>query len=809
MQNVTRDPEPMLVHGKLETAPSANPGAIVQGESYRFTVLTPELIRMEFSDTGNFEDRATQIVLNRNFPVPDFKVTDREDRLEIMTGRLHLVYDKRPFSRHGLSVSVRNRSGHLMGVYRYGEWPEDLRGTARTLDNADGAIPLERGLLSRGGYSLIDDSRSLLLEEDGRVEPRGREDVDLYLFGYGHDYLDCLRDFYRLCGRTPLLPRYALGNWWSRYYKYTDEEYKALMERFERERIPFSVAVLDMDWHLVDVDPEYGSGWTGYTWNRELFPDPQGFLNWLHEKGLRVTLNVHPADGVRAFEESYPAMAAELGKNTEIGEAVEFDMTDPHFLRAYFKYLHHPREEEGVDFWWIDWQQGGVTKIPGLDPLWMLNHYHYLDSGRRGKRRLTFSRYAGLGSHRYPVGFSGDTIVTWESLDFQPYFTANASNAGYGWWSHDIGGHMLGGKDDELAARWVQFGVFSPILRLHSSASPFNSKEPWRFSKPAEDVMKEYLRLRHRLLPYLYTMNRYASREGLPLIRPMYYHYPEQHDAYDVPNEYFFGTEMIVCPITKPADPKTGVAEFQAWLPEGVWIDFFDGRVYDGGRRLSLYRGLETIPVLAKAGAIVPLADLTEYTGSVDNPRSLEMKVFAGADGQFRLWEDEGDTAEDLDSNWCETEMSLQWGESASFTIMPAKGNLAAVPEHRNWKLSFVGFGYKDIAVTAGDAACEAEVAYDEQSRTLTVNVRDLPVSEVLNVTFMESRIAAQSVEHEVFTLLDRAQIEFLLKERVYQVVKGSATPAALLATLASMKLESSLYGAICEIVSAKINSNS
>ena len=133
-------------------------------------------------------------------------------------------------------------------------------------------------------------------------------------------------------------------------------------------------------------------------------------------------------------------------------------------IRDSFKYLHHPNERNGVDFWWIDWQQGSNSKIEGLDPLWMLNHYHYLDNKRNGKRGLILSRYAGIGSHRYPIGFSGDSVISWDSLDFQPYFTANASNVGYGWWSHDIGGHMNGIKDDELATRWVQFGVFSPIM---------------------------------------------------------------------------------------------------------------------------------------------------------------------------------------------------------------------------------------------------------------------------------------------------------------------------------------------------------
>ncbi|QSF47887.1 DUF5110 domain-containing protein [Paenibacillus tianjinensis] len=790
---------------KLQVRPSANTDAIIQGDCYRFTVLTSQLVRLEYSAAGIFEDRATQTVVNREFTVPEFRIIDHGNKLEMITQHLHLSYDKQPFSRHGLSVRVRNGSGHLMSVWNYGDTPLDLGGTARTLDNADGAIPLEPGLLSRSGYTLVDDSISLLLEEDGQVTPRAVEGQDLYFFGYGHDYLACLKDFYQLCGPTPLLPRYALGNWWSRYYRYTADEYKALMERFEQEQIPFSVAVIDMDWHIVDVDPQYGSGWTGYTWNRELFPDPGQFLSWLHERGLHVTLNVHPADGVRAFEDPYLAIAAELGMDPERGDAVEFDITDPKFLQAYFKYLHHPLEEEGVDFWWIDWQQGGVTRVPGLDPLWMLNHYHYLDSERRGSRPLTFSRYAGLGSHRYPVGFSGDTIVTWKSLDFQPYFTANAANAGYGWWSHDIGGHMQGYLDDELVMRWVQFGVFSPILRLHSSASPFNSKEPWRFNPVAESVMKASLTLRHRLIPYLYTMNRYASRDGLPLVRPMYYHHAEQPEAYDVPNQYYFGTELIACPVTRPADRRTGVAEFKAWLPEGRWIDFFSGRVYDGGRSLALYRNLESIPVLAKAGAIIPLADLTGYTSSVANPQQLEVRVFAGSGGSFQLWEDAEEAPEDREENWCCTEMTLSWEEAARFTIGAARGNLAAVPSRRSWKLCFMGMADTQVRVLVGGEEAGAVSGYDDASHTLTVVITEVATDTAIEVDFAGAMLAENRVEADVFALLNRAQIEFQLKERIFGLVKSSASPAAALASLAALKLEHSLFGALCEILTARI----
>ena len=423
-----------------------------------------------------------------------------------------------------------------------------------------------------------------------------------------------------------MLPRYALGNWWSRYHPYTAEEYIALVDRFRAEEVPLSVAVIDMDWHLVDIDPKHGSGWTGYTWNTELFPDPKQFLADLHERGLATSLNVHPAEGVHAHETAYAAIAERMGVDPHSELPVSFDPTDPDFIEAYFEELHHPLEGEGVDFWWLDWQQGGVTKIPDLDPLWLLNHFHFLDSGRgpSGDRRpLTFSRYAGIGSHRYPIGFSGDTVISWESLDFQPYFTATASNAGYGWWSHDIGGHFKGYRDDELATRWVQLGVFSPVNRLHSGLNPFNTKEPWRFPPAAEHVMTDFLRLRHQLLPYLSTMNLRAHTDGEPLVQPMYYDHPDDLSAYDVPNQFMFGSELLVAPITTPADPATGLGRVKAWLPEGTWTDVFTGLTYTGGRTIYLHRDLSSIPVLAKAGAIVPMVPADEPAGRAPrSPRS-------------------------------------------------------------------------------------------------------------------------------------------------------------------------------------------
>lgn len=788
---------------RIKTEGHAEDAAIIQGEKYRFTVLTEEMIRLEYCEDGQFEDRATQCVIDRKFKVPEYQVIENEESLEIITDKIHLVYNKQKFTDYGLSVQVRGNISVYHSIWHFGEEATDLRGTARTLDEADGAIELEHGIISRFGYGILDDSRSLVITEDGWVEPRKEDCIDIYFLGYGHEYEHCLKDYYHLTGKTPLLPRYALGNWWSRFYRYNDQEYKALMTRFEKEEIPFSVSVIDMDWHLVDIDPKYGSGWTGYTWNKELFPDPKEFMTWLHDHGLKVTLNVHPAGGVQAHEEKYKEMAEAMGREWEKEEPVNFDVTDQKFLKAYFEYLHHPNEEEGVDFWWLDWQQGGLSKIPGLDPLWMLNHYHYLDSGRRGKRRLTFSRYAGMGSHRYPVGFSGDTIISWESLAFQPYFTANASNVGYGWWSHDIGGHMKGYRDEELSTRWIQFGVFSPIMRLHSSNSAFTGKEPWNYNAVSENIMKRYLKLRHEMIPYLYTMNYHASHDGQPLIRPMYYLEPEQPEAYEVPNEYYFGTELVVCPITEPTDKAAGTACVKAWIPEGKWYDIFSGLKYDGGRMLELYRSLEDIPVLAKEGAIIPLTDLTEYTNSVENPKELAVKIVPGKKNAFILMEDTGDTCEDKEENWAQTK--LEWINENEFIIHPANGNLDVIPKRRTWKMEFYGIADVDnLEVTVGGKAIETERIYDEKRHICQVNIPETEVTEQITISFSKGYLLRENNKPaEIFALLYQAKIEYEVKEKIYAYMKEGKTSSEVLGIIQAMHLPDSVYGMLSEVLLA------
>lgn len=796
----------------LEMNPKAKEENIIQGENYRITVLTPRLIRLEYQEENTFIDHSTQVVFNRDFAACDFEVKDTEEELQIITEALHLIYNKREFSPNGLSIQVRGNVSVYFSLWHYGETGYNLGGTARTLDAVDGSCELEDGILSQNGFAVLDDSGSLLLTDDGWVTPRNSKGQDLYFFGYGRDYKGALKDYYYLCGKTPMLPRYALGNWWSRYYRYSEESYKDLILRFEREQIPFSVAVIDMDWHLVDIDQKYGSGWTGFTWNRELFPNPEKFMEWLHEHNLKVTLNVHPADGIRAHEEMYLQMANALGRDVAKEAPLQMDVTDRTYMEAYFKYAHHPNERDGVDFWWIDWQQGTASKIEGLDPLWMLNHFYFLDSGRDGKRPMTFSRYAGPGSHRYPIGFSGDSIISWESLRFQPYFTATASNIGYGWWSHDIGGHMCGYKDDELAVRWLQFGVFSPIMRLHSSNSEFNGKEPWRYSPEACEVMKQFLRLRHAMIPYLYSMNYRNYEKDVPLIEPMYYEHTEEADAYRVPNQYYFGSECIVAPITSPRDLHIGLACQQVWLPEGNYMDVFTGLFYQGGRILNCYRSLDALPVFLKEGAIVPF--MNEMEAVEVNPDTVRIMVFPGKSNVFEFYEDDNVSIAYEKKHYVKTlfelkELAVNGAETqnAKLKIYPASGELSLIPEYRNYELEFWGNRFEDAKIYL-DGYLLAEDKYrvedlqDARGKRIRVKLSDIAVTSEIQIQFCHETLHMnQNVTERCFSILNKAQIAFEEKDRVYQIIKADMPVAVKLNTLLGVQTNPVLIGALSEVL--------
>jgi len=777
--------------------PLADPRAVVRGNNYRITVLTGRLLRLEYAADGTFRDTATQMAICREFPVPDYTVSESEQGLTLETAYVRLRYNRQAFSSAGLSVELKGDFAFSGSVWHYGDPPDTLGGTARTLDEADGEIPLGNGIQSFRGYSVLDDSASMGMDETGRLLPARPAGEDLYLFAYGHDFPSAIRDYLRLSGGIPVVPRFALGNWWSRYYPYTQQEYQQLMERFRQEGIPLSVAVLDMDWHVTEIDPKYGSGWTGYTWNRAKFPDPEKLLAWLHAHGLKVTLNDHPADGIRPCEELYPQMAEAMGRDPAEGESFPFDAADEKRIRALENAVLAVHEKTGVDFWWLDWQQQGGTSDPGMDPLFVLNHTRYLHALETGHPALILSRYGGPGSQRYPVGFSGDTCITWESLDFQPRFTATAANIGYGWWSHDIGGHMHGAFDPELTVRWVQFGTFSPVMRLHSSNNPFMNKEPWMFSTEKAEIMKNFLRLRHRLVPWLYSQNVKCSTEGSILLRPLYYECPDDWSLYfRKRNQYLFGDCLTVCPVTRPIDRETQLGEAEAYLPEGTWTDFFTGLRYRGGRQLRLYRPLSGMPVLAKAGGILPMNGNSELENGTDLPERILLRMFPEDSGETELIEDNGLLPADPAYRRVVTRIRMERGNGLTVEILPPEGDVTLLPARRRFTVELNGVA----DILPDPAGCEYTPSYDAERRALSLEL-DAPSCRLAWEVFPEA--PAPDRTGLIREILRQAQVAYDLKNGIMDAVRKHTDPAELAAELHALAVPGGLFGAILEIMTA------
>ena len=729
---------------EIDCSPVAHKSHTIVRKNVRFTVITPCLLRVEVQPKGKFCDEPTQSVWFRDFCEPEFKVNESRDTIEIKTTKANFLYS---FKAQKM-LRVKLRDGRVVTNYTSG----NLKGTCRTLDITAGIITLGDGVCSKNGVAILDDSDTLVLKKDGSILPRANKEKDEYFFAYGNNYIGATTDLYKLTGKVPLIPRYALSNWWSRYKAYSQDEYLSLMDKFKEEEIPITVATVDMDWHWVNIKEKFGkdshkvmphknfmefvydfwsTGWTGYSFNTDLFPDPAGFLKKLKDDNYKVTFNLHPSMGVRWFEDQYEDMCKAMGQDPSKKQPVKFDITDKKFTLNYFDILHHPFEKMGVDFWWIDWQQGTRTNVPGLDPLWALNHYHFLDNAKDNHRPLILSRFCGAGSQRYPLGFSGDTTQTWASLDFQPGFTATASNVAYPWWSHDIGGHCMGKKDDELYLRWVQLGVFSPVMRLHSTNNEFMGKEPWNYSGPVERIAKAQLRLRHKLLPYIYTMNYRTHEDCRAICEPMYYAYPEEERAYECKNQFFFGTELIVAPITEHTSSDTNLAGVNVWVPEGRYTDIFTGRIYSGNHYIKMYRDIENMPVLAKAGAIIPMS-ANDRTNDCSNPETLELLVYRG-NNSFILYEDDGETLSYRNGEYLKTKFTVnEDGSKVAFCINKEDGDCSVAPEKRTYVIKFRDIVNGNVTVKINGKASKAELSKDGKTLQLTISAKTSADVEIL-----------------------------------------------------------------------------
>jgi len=755
-----------LVQLSAETAepnPQADPEAVVTSGRARFTVLTPQMIRIQYSSSSAFEDRATFAVVNRRLPVPQFTTREESGYLYIETAALTLRYrvgsviTPQLKSPSNLSITMQ-LNGRNVVWYPGKEDALNLKGTKRTLDTGSGdnqRPELEDGIISRAGWALIDESPQTKRGDgsttfafdtpvdgiDWVAEPVDKRAIDWYFMGYGHAYKQAIGDYIKIAGRQPLPPLYALGYWYSKYQRYTQQDFINLTNEIKQNDIPIDVMIFDMDWHL--------DGWTGWTWNKSIIPNPVGLIRWMHQQGLKVALNLHPADGVASYEDHFTDIRTDMGLSADT-KRVPWQLEDSTFYRSMFSHIIRDREQQGVDFWWLDWQQNLTSNyISGLGETFWCNHVFYNDMrlNHTDRRPLIFHRWGGLGCHRYPIGFSGDTYGTFGSLAFQPYFTATASNVCFGYWGHDIGGHLqLGDPNPELMLRWLQYGVFSPIFRTHGASQDGNERRIWKYDN--FPLLLQCVNLRYELMPYIYTAARQAYDTGVSICRPLYYEWPEENEAYRREGEYLFGDDILVSPIVTAAEADN-MAYQTTWLPEGLWYNVCRGELQAGQQTISDWYAPSEIPYFYRAGTIIACNPLVENLKT--RPSELVLKVVPGANGSTSIYEDEGDTQAYAEGAYTTTTVSQQrQSGSITLTIMPRTGQFEGMPAERAYTVLFMGEEQPVSVSLNGNTLDETQWTYDAEARTISVSVPTTACDAQTTIVVEQSAAGIDNLHHQL-----------------------------------------------------------
>lgn len=731
----------------------------------RFTVISSGFIRMEYTEDGKFEDRASLTFVNRKYLPTPFTTKLTKSVVVLKTSDLTLTYKRNSgaFNPQNLKIEWATEGKKGSWDLSVNDTVNFLPGTRRTLDKKNGEANLAPSVLSRSGFTFIDDSKSPLFDNSEYPWVVGRDSVkhlDYYFMVYGNNYKRALADFVKAAGNIPIPPRFAFGVWYSKYWGYTANDYIDLIDQAKTYDIPLDVLVLDMDWHITMKPEFYDSagdrkkdqaneryGWTGFTFSPEYFPDHKKWLKQTNDLGIKTCMNLHPASGVQPHEAQYEEFAKAMGQNPAEKKYVPFDITDKAFALNYMKILLHPYEDLGIDFWWLDWQQWSHTKIEGVNPTFYLNYVHFSDMARRKKvRPLIFHRWGGLGNHRYQIGFSGDHVVSWKSLDFQPKFTASASNVCFGYWSHDIGGHMGGKekdiKDPELFTRWVQFGAFSPIFRTHSTKDLRLERRIWAYPIRYLQPMREAIQLRYSLVPYIYSMAYKANQTGISLMRPLYYENPTEPESYKNPNTYYFGDDLLFAPVTRklgkqPTDTLLDsiFVQHRVWLPKGNWFHYQTGKKFIGQQYITMPARIEDLPLFVREGAILPKQPKINRLNDLPE-KEIILEIFPG-NGKATIYEDAGNDNQYLNNEFSlrdVTTTSPPDNKSVKINIGANSGSYNGMAKLRDYKIKLMlTLPVKSIKVNGADYDVE-KITYCGEQLANIFSVTDYPTDKPLEV---------------------------------------------------------------------------
>ena len=752
------------------TLGKARENCTFKGNKYRITVLSDVLLRFEYSETGKFNDYPTIFAINRNFAKkPVFTVKQDEKYINITNDYFILEYSKeKPYIASKL-VPDSNLRITLKGtdkLWYFGN-PEvkNLKGSAYSFDNKSN-INLSKGLYNLDGFASIDDTMSPVFISDGTIKKNPSDALDVYVFIYKNDFQKALDSYFELTGKPSFIPRYALGVCWNKNEDYTEEELKDIISNFNKINIPLSSILLGSKWNL----NKEGKTLSNYKFDNEKYKNLEQTINDIHQKNVFLGLTINPQSGITPYDSGYQSLKTKL--NITKDGIIPINVYNTAILETF---LNETLANLNIDFIKIDEITEDKTKT------FMLMHYIYKSLSKTAERRgLILSRNPGIASHRYPALYSGNTKVSWKTLKYLPYFNITSSNLGLSYYSHDIGGYEGGVEDSELYTRYVQFGTYSPIFRLSSKAGRYYKREPWKWDIFTESIVKDYIRIRHRLIPYIYSEMYKYSKDGINLIKPLYLDYEKILDEPLYKNEYHFGKELFVCPITEPKDKVMNRVVHRMYLPEGTWYDFKTGKKFPGGKRYVTFYKDEDYPVYAKSGAIVPMAILDENNlNSVKPPEKMEIQVFPGVSNNYDLYEDDGVTNLYKEGYYIVTNIDYNYRKNNYTLILrPTQGKTGIIPDKRDYKIKFRNTKRPEyVKVNVGRFEVEFTTRSDEND--FIIEVPNVPTNQQLTINCGGEAIeidAVRLINEDIDEIISGLLIETTLKEKIASIIFSDMT---------------------------------
>jgi len=733
----------------------------MQAGVLRVQICTDSIVRVTYSPASSIPNTKDYVVTNQSWPQTPISFTPDDKQVVLSTSQLKITVTRQdgailfsdsagrklyqensrtmtPVEVNGEKTYRAESFSNLWGSYesfyglgqhQSGVWNYMGESVDLSQDNTNISVPL---FLSSNGYGIFwnNPSRSRFDNRFPHALYLSSEVADTldYYFLYGPEFDRIIAAYRELTGAAPLFGKWAYGFWQCKNRYQSQTELLEVARKYRELHLPVDNLVQDWFWWIQNGD---------FIFNKN-YPDPAGMMNELHQDHFHLMISVWPYfdPGSKVYEEmdrrGYFIDRTKVGGFHPQGTAL-YDAFNPEARKYYWQLMDDRLFKIGADAWWLDTTEpetegretnvlvtnrvaiGSGARYANLYPLLTTSGvYQGQRSETDQKRVFILSRSAFAGIQRNAVtAWSGDINSDWESLRRQVPAGLNFSLSGIPYWTTDIGGFILGHPDDpayrELFVRWFEYGAFCPIFRVHGTRAP-DVNELWSYGTQAQEVLARYDSLRYRLLPYIYSLAWQVTHSGYTLMRPLVMDFREDDTARDIGDQFMFGPALMVTPVTDP-----GVDAARVYLPHSTWYNFWTGETIPGGRFTTLPAPLETLPLLVRAGSILPLGPFLEYSN--EKPADpIELRVYPGADGDFTLYEDDGITYDYEKGAY--TTIPIHWDDSKqTLTLGPRQGNFPGMVVGRTFRVVWVAPG-RGIGVNLAEPA-DKVVEYEGQALTI------------------------------------------------------------------------------------------